>query len=427
MKILWLGDAGSHTGFARVTHGIGERLVMMGHDLHVLAVNYDGDYWPTNMKLYVPTKLVPSDIYGQSRFVEMLATVEPDVVVMLNDPFVIAKFLWRNKWDEQKVLLRYRPILAYMPVDGTNQPTTWKILEKVTRPVLMSNFGRTWLPDAPVVWHGADAEAFRPADEGGYISSGGMEVSSKRDAKRALGYDPDGFLVVRVDRNSRRKDFSSTFKALMPVMERHADIQVHFHCKPTGEDGVELPQLFSRADPNIAERFFVPGDHNTRIGWPQSDLAILYNAADLFVSTSWGEGFGLTLAEALACGVPVVAQNVSSITEVVGPGGVLIEPLTTITVTSGEDQWLPDVPAFSDAIERLYLSPGERRKLGAAGRKHIEKFSWDEAARRFHLLLTELQSKRPAEEIEVPNDSTDVQGFHGGDGSVRRKRGRSRT
>lgn len=401
MKILWLGDAGAHTGFGRVTHAIGERLVDMGHEVHVLAVNYDGDHWPTNLRLYVPNKLVPTDIYGQSRFVEMLGTVEPDIVVMLNDPFVIAKFLFRNKWDDQKILLQYRPILAYMPVDGTNQPTTWNVLKQVTKPVLMSRFGRTWMPDAPVVWHGIDTDLYRPASEGSYISSGGMKVTSKKDAKRALGYDPDGFLVVRVDRNSRRKDFSSTFKALVPVMKRHRDIQVHFHCKPTGEDGVELPQLFSR-EPDVAERFFVPGEHNTRVGWPDSDLAILYNAADLVVSTSWGEGFGLTLGEALACGTPVVAQNVSSITEVVGPGGVLIEPLTTITVTSGEDQWLPDVAAFSDAIEHLYQAGGVRRKLGRAGRDHIKQFSWDEAARRFDLLLNELQAEANAKEEEKP-------------------------
>jgi glycosyltransferase involved in cell wall biosynthesis len=402
VKILWLGDAGSHTGFARVTHAIGERLVDMGHEVHVLAVNYDGDYWPTNLKLYVPNKLVPTDIYGQSRFVELLGSVDPDIVFMLQDPFVIAKFLFRNRWDEQKILLQYRPIMAYLPVDGINQPSTWKVLEKVTKPVLMSNFGRTWLPDAPVVWHGIDTDLYRPAKERSYISSGGMEVKSKKDAKRALGYDPDGFLVVRIDRNSRRKDFSSTFKALVPVMKRHTDIQVHFHCKPTGEEGVELPQLFSR-EPDVADRFFVPGDHNTRKGWPDTDLAILNNAADLIVSTSWGEGFGLTLGEALACGTPVVAQNVSSITEVVGPGGILIEPLTTITVTSGEDQWLPDVPAFTDAIEHLYQAGGVRRKLGQAGRDHIMQFSWDEAARRFDLLLNELHTEaNAAKEEEVP-------------------------
>ncbi len=392
-KVLWLGDAGCHTGFGTVTHAIGERLVRdYGHDVHVLAVNWRGDHWDTNLKLYLPHQKVPTDIYGQSRFVEMLATVEPEVVVMLNDPFVVAKFLFKNNWDSEKILLQYRPILAYMPIDGTNQPVSWSILKRVTEPVLMSEFGRTWAPKAEVVPHGVDTEQYRPAKMRPLQSSGGSVVKNRADAKRALGYDPDRFLVVRVDRNSRRKDFASTWKALVPVMKRHPDIDVHFHCKPSGEDGVELPQLYSR-EPELADRFFSPGDHNTHTGWKREDLAILYNAADLVVSTSWGEGFGLTLAEAAACGAPVIAQNVSSITEVVGPGGVLIEPAGTITVTSGEDQWLPDIPAFTEAIEHLYAAGGVRRKLGEAGVDHIRRhFSWDDAAKAFDRIIERLAS-----------------------------------
>lgn len=394
--VLWLGDAGCHTGFATVTHGIGERLVRdHGHDVHVLATNYDGDFWPSNMKLYVPTKMVGHDLYGQARFVEMLGIVEPDVVVILNDPYVVHKFLFRNNWDPQKILLQYRPILAYMPVDGQHQPSTWDVLKKVTKPVLMSHWGRTWAPLAPVVWHGIDTDIYRPATpERPMFSSGGYEVTDKRSAKIALNYDPNSFLVLRVDRNSRRKDFASTWKALVPVMKRHKDIIAHFHCKPTGEDGVELPQLFSR-DPETGTRFYTPGNHSTRVGWPEQDLAILYNAADLFVSTSWGEGFGLTLAEAVACGTPVIAQDVSSITEVVGPAGILIPPACDITVTSGQDLWLPNVAAFTEAIEHLYTAGAERAALAEIGPKHASQFSWDVAAARFSGFIEKLVAEDP--------------------------------
>ncbi|GAG05424.1 unnamed protein product, partial [marine sediment metagenome] len=257
----------------------------------------------------------------------------------------------------------------------------WDDLAFTTQPVLMSNWGKTWLPDAPVIYHGVDTEQFRPAHERPYVSSGGMEVRTKKDAKQALGYDPDGFLVVRVDRNSERKNFAGTWKALLPVMRKHKDIQVHFHCKATGDMGVELPPLFSR-EPDVAERFFTPGKHSSHKGWPIDDLAILYNAADLVVSTSWAEGFGLTLAEAIACEVPVIAQDCSSITEVTGPGAVLLQPAGLITAPQGQDQWLPDIPAFSEAIEELYLDEERRHELGKAGRQHIkETFSWDVAAK----------------------------------------------
>jgi glycosyltransferase involved in cell wall biosynthesis len=153
---------------------------------------------------------------------------------------------------------------------------------------------------------------------------------------------------------------------------------------------VELPQLFSR-EPDVADRFYIPGQHDSSIGWPINDLAILYAAGDLFVSTSWAEGFGLTLAESLASEVPVIATDCSSITEVVGPGGVLIQPDGFITATAGQDQWLPDIPAFSEAIEELYLDETRRTELGKAGRIHVqEKFSWDTAAQQFDGLIRDL-------------------------------------
>ena len=91
----------------------------------------------------------------------------------------------------------------------------------------------------------------------------------------------------------------------------------------------------------------------------------------------------ICIAAAKGSGVPVIAQNVSAIPEVVGPGGILLEPKATLTVPSGEDVWLADIEAFSSALEQLYSSAGARRQLGEAGREHVKKFSWDFATARF--------------------------------------------
>jgi glycosyltransferase involved in cell wall biosynthesis len=401
-RVLWLSDAGSTTGFARATHGIGDRLVTdYGHDVHCLAVNYNGDYWPTPIKLYVPTARNVSDLYGQSRFVEMLGEVNPDIVIMLNDPYVILKFLLNNKWDPEYVLARTRPILAYMPVDGYDQPVAWGSIKSLVeglipikggtgpkvQPVAMSYFGRTLFPDAPVVPHGIETDVFHPVSKDTPITtSTGVTVSSKADAKRVIGIQSSDFLILRVDRNSIRKDFADTWKAINPVMRRHKNVHAWFHCKAEG-DQLELPQLISR-DMETAKRFHFPGSFSTKRGWSNDDLAVLYNAADLFVSTSMGEGFGLTLGEASACGVPIVAQDVSSITEVVGPGGVLIPPGRPFTTESGQDLRLPDVDAFTETIEKIYGQRQIRRELGEAGREHvIQDYSWDRAAQQFDDLI----------------------------------------
>jgi glycosyltransferase involved in cell wall biosynthesis len=363
------------------------------------------------MKLYLPTKLRPMDTYGTSRYIEMLADVMPDVVVMLNDPYVVLKHIFRNKFDEELLLARTRPIIAYLPVDGTNQPAHWSNLPGLVSavppvtggtgqrliPVAMSKFGQDFL-GGPLAYHGVEHDRFRPVSAKDPITMpDGTVIKSKGDAKEAFGFERDSFLVLRVDRNSHRKNFGDTWRALVPVMKRHKNVVAWFHCLAEG-DQLELPQLFSR-DMDTAQRFFYPAQFNTHQGWPEDALIALYNAADVFVSTSWGEGFGFSLAEAAACGVPIVAQNVSSIPEVVGPGGILLEPERLTAVESGQDQWLPDVGAFTDAIERLYMSSGMRRSLGEAGRQHVvDSFSWDETARVFHELITDAQKD------SVPSD-----------------------
>ena len=395
-KILWLGDAGCHTGFAKVTHSVGERLVRdYGHEVHVIAINYDGDPWDTNLQLYRPNIKVPGDTYGQSRYVELIGKIEPDVVVIFNDPNIILDLVGRNKYDPNLVLLRARPILTYVPIDGHNHPPEWApVLHKISKVVAMSEHGQRELGDeTELIYHGVDTDRYYPVSPKRPLTiSNGKTITSKSEAKRVFNWDPDEFVVLRVDKNSGRKDYPATWKALLPFMHRHKDVRVHFHCQGANlSHGLDMNAMFSR-DPETHPRFALPNplSFDTFRGWPEEDLAALYNAADVFVSTSRGEGFGLTIAESLACGTPVVAQNVSAIPEVVGPGGILIDPVREITTPSGKDQWLADVPAFTAALERMHESRGLRRDLSAKGREHIVKFSWDSAAERFDGLIKDL-------------------------------------
>jgi glycosyltransferase involved in cell wall biosynthesis len=411
--VLLLADAGCTTGFGVVSQQIGDRLVTQyGHDIHALAVNYRGDYWKTAMKLYVPTLKNSQDIYGKGRMVEMMSMVLPDVTLMINDPYVILRLIFRNDFDEEYAVGRFAPFIAYLPVDGTSFPTGWAMLPDLVKslpawqitetqlrpapsltPVVMSKHGHTLFPDAPLVYHGIDTETFRPVSEKApIVSSLGASITSKREAKRLFGLPPDCKLILRVDRNSHRKNYVDTYRAVAPLMRDDPDLHVWFHCRTEGDD-IELNQVVQR-DMSIADRFHWPDRYSTFSGWGLNDLVILYNAADVFVSTSYGEGFGLTLGEAAACGLPIVAQNVSSIPEVVGPGGILLEPERLIGVASGQDKWLPNVEAFTSAIYKLLDSRGARRSLGEAGRDHvISSFSWDEAALRFHELITGVVQK----------------------------------
>jgi glycosyltransferase involved in cell wall biosynthesis len=101
---------------------------------------------------------------------------------------------------------------------------------------------------------------------------------------------------------------------------------------------------------------------------PDADVPGLLRAAEVFASPSSYEGFGLSVAEAMAVGTPVVAGDGSSIPEVVGDAGVLVDP--------------EDEEALAAALGRLLADPAERRRLGEAARRRAARFTWEEAARR---------------------------------------------
>ena len=99
---------------------------------------------------------------------------------------------------------------------------------------------------------------------------------------------------------------------------------------------------------------------------PGEDLPLWYNAADLFVYPSLYEGFGLPPLEAMACGTPVVASNASSLPEVVGEAGLLVDP--------------NDVEALTGAMEQALGDADLRGTMRARGLTQARCFSWEKMA-----------------------------------------------
>jgi glycosyltransferase involved in cell wall biosynthesis len=99
---------------------------------------------------------------------------------------------------------------------------------------------------------------------------------------------------------------------------------------------------------------------------PDEELPLWYNAAEVFVYPSLYEGFGIPPLEALACGKPAVVSNVSALPEAVGDAGLLVRP--------------GDAAELADALQRLLGDAALRAELGARGRAHAARFSWERAA-----------------------------------------------
>jgi glycosyltransferase involved in cell wall biosynthesis len=100
---------------------------------------------------------------------------------------------------------------------------------------------------------------------------------------------------------------------------------------------------------------------------PEKDLPALYSGALCFVYPSYFEGFGLPPLEAMKCGAPVITGNRTSLPEVVGEAGLLVDPF--------------DVDALGAAMNRLISDSELRAELTTKGLERAKLFDWRETAR----------------------------------------------
>lgn len=115
--------------------------------------------------------------------------------------------------------------------------------------------------------------------------------------------------------------------------------------------------------------------------WVESeDVPVVLSLTEVFVFPSLYEGFGLTPLEAMACGAPVISSNASSLPEVIGDAGILLDP--------------HDVGGFANAMLQVLSDDARRRELRARGLQQAAKFTWERAARETLAVYKRLQQRK---------------------------------
>ncbi|MCT7507777.1 glycosyltransferase [Aliarcobacter cryaerophilus] len=121
---------------------------------------------------------------------------------------------------------------------------------------------------------------------------------------------------------------------------------------------------------------------------PEDDLVSLYNLCKAFIFPSWHEGFGLPALEAMNCGAPVIASNRSSLPEVIGLDDALFDSL--------------DDNIMSKKIEQILTDETFREKLIEHANIQIEKFSWEQSAKKAIDALEIFIDKHEKRKIDKP-------------------------
>lgn len=397
-KLLWIGDAACPSGFARVTHEV-LNVLRETYDVTVLGINYRGDPHqysrttenPRGYDIYAAG--AGGDALGLGRIVWLCDKVKPDVIVIQQDGWFIQSYLkqlWSKKPDGTLAFPEYVniPVVAVVPVDGRNFQGYW--LEGVTHAVFWTDFARKearrggFVGPSTIIPLGVDLKTYYPMDK--------HEARVERGLPTELY---DAFIVGNVNRNQPRKrwDLSIKYFANWVASKDVKDAYLYLHTAPTGDQGPEVTQLAKYYGVLSRVVLVQPPTH---YGYTEERMRQTYNCFDVQISTTQGEGFGLTTFEGMACGVPQVVPDWSALGELCNDAAVLVPCTSTainpvaagLNVIGG----VADEKRFVEVLDALYRKSEWRRQYGEAGLARAEepRFRWADIGQRYVELLDSL-------------------------------------
>lgn len=382
-----------------------------GTQIDVWAINYSG--WPHDL----PYRLFPAsesgnfaDFRNPDRLSALCARITAGrytAVWFLNDLFSFSRHnfpqLLRSACAEAGTQSFF-----YFPVDSDLEPSWLDILEAVDVPVSYTHFGigkvvGELAARVRVLPHGVDTAVYYPLPD---------RARLRAELFEGGWVQPEDVLLLNVSQNQKRKDVSRSLALLARLRARGVQAKLLMHMPRMSNDGSTDLEAVSR------QLGLVPGEFWAHTGglWScntpkqgEDFLNALYNSADLLISTSLGEGWGLPITEALAAGCPVAVPEHTACEEIaaqanrlgMGEQVMLLEldrNPTVLPYDNSRVRFGVNVEAAACQIEKFGvparacggLSPGMRVWL-----------SWDRLASEWMALFRAERTPRPTPAVEV--------------------------
>jgi len=163
--------------------------------------------------------------------------------------------------------------------------------------------------------------------------------------------------ILSVGTVQPRKNYSRVIRAISNLQEKGLDV----HYAIVGGKGWLEDEMYQTIEDTQLQ------DYVHVLGFvDDDDLSALYTSSECLILTSLYEGFGLPILEAMACGTPIITSNISSLPEVAGNAGILVDPL--------------DIDAITNAIYSMLTNSSLRAQHIEAGYQQVKKFTWEQSA-----------------------------------------------
>jgi glycosyltransferase involved in cell wall biosynthesis len=398
LRLIAIGYNIAGTGLTRVMHSIMARLADR-HKIHYLGIGYSGEVARDRGLTLYPTNPKGGDVFAAFQAKRLIEDLHPDVVFILHDLWLFEYYL--------RLLGPYRnglKIAAYIPLDGSIvREEDAAALERADRVVAYTQFGRAQFegafrrlsakdgarsfPAVAVIPHGIDAGRFFPFPE---LTQASFASAGRAHAKRRVfGESLDGaesFVVLNVCRPDKRKRVDLTVRGFAEFAAgKPPAVRLCLHHAAMADD---------------LERGLLAVIRECGIGWRVSlnpigsrvvddaELNLLYNACDVGITTSMGEGWGLASCEHGAAGAAQIVPDHTACAELWRGRGELIAPSRSyVPAFSPLEMGEVSVEGVAHALETLYRDPARCQALARAASTENPAPPWDMVARQFEDLF----------------------------------------
>jgi glycosyltransferase involved in cell wall biosynthesis len=327
-----------------------------------------------------------SDPFNEDVVLDHYVDWKADLLITLKEPWV---FQHTHRWA-----FNFCPhaIIDHSPVS----PSITSRLHTAFKIIVVSRFAQRELAQAGFsdnvryIPHGVNVETFKP-------------LENRAECKRLWFInDPSDFTVLIVAMNRVRKQIPRMLRAYKRFLESNPDVRSHLllwtDVQPLGGEAVEgavglgvadvgvnlLPEIMNLG---LGEVVLWPDARLVREGLPDwagpggHDLVKLYNACDVLLGATGGEGFFLPGLEAQACGKPIIVTDYAAAPEICG-AGLTVPPSDYVVLnTPGTRYALADVDKTAEALTKILNA--NREKLARKARLFAERFDWNLVVERY--------------------------------------------
>lgn len=365
IKILAYCDAPTcATGFATVSRNILSGLYNTGrYDIDILGINYWGDphnfpfnIWPTGVN-------GERDPYGRKKVFSMIQQMDYDILFFLQDSFIL-DFLPELHNKLKSINKKFRSI-CYYPVDGTPKESWIHNVNACDYLVAYSEFGKDQsmkiLPtvkEPEVVGHGVNFNDY-------FVMS---NSDKEKFRTRFFGSVANKFIFTNLNRNQQRKDIPRTIAGFAEFHKQIPDSVLYLHMAKQ-DQGWDLPEIVKSYGLSTSKDVIFPENFGPNQGYPRHVVNMIYNASDCILSTTLGEGWGLSWSEAMATKTPVIMPaNTAMIENITEDRGWLVKSGTNpslFTVVPRDNEVvrpLVDVEDLVRAMKEVYYNQTEVKK-----------------------------------------------------------------